>query len=151
MYPLHKWHHSPPSHPSVPPSRPFPSSPSPLPSLLGSPGFTRRICSVIAQDNCILRYCLKLYDYCSTDAYKFSFFPRTVVQWNNLPASIAMTPSLGQFKGGLADRLVTFTCWPLNPPPPTVGKVRTIPRSIRMPNVVAVRRSCRNKGGYRQT
>ena len=30
--------------------------------------------------------------YCSTDAYKFSFFPRTVVQWNNLPASIAMAP-----------------------------------------------------------
>ena len=40
--------------------------------------------------------------YCSTDAYKFSFFPRTVVQWNNLPASIAMAPSLDQFKGGLA-------------------------------------------------
>ena len=66
---------------ALPPSRPFPSSLSPLPSLLGSPGFTRRICSVIAQDNCILRYCLKLYDYCSTDAYrpKCSFFPRTVV------------------------------------------------------------------------
>ena len=44
--------------------------------------------------------------YCSTDAYKFSFFPRAVVQWNNLPAYIAMAPTLDQFKGGLAQLYV---------------------------------------------
>ena len=44
--------------------------------------------------------------YCSTDAYKFSFFPSTVVQWNNLPASIAMAPSFDQFKGELAQLYV---------------------------------------------
>ena len=58
--------------------------------------------------------------YCSTDAYKCSFFtrtvvqwnsffPRTVVQWNKLPASIAMTPSLDQFKGRLAQFLCLIT------------------------------------------
>ena len=44
--------------------------------------------------------------YCSTNAYKFTFFPRPAVQWNNLPASIALAPSLDQFKGGLAQLYV---------------------------------------------
>ncbi len=44
--------------------------------------------------------------YCSIDAYKFSFFLRTVVQWNNLPVSIAMAQSLDQFNGGLAQLYV---------------------------------------------
>ena len=58
--------------------------------------------------------------YCSTDAYKFSFFPRTVVQWNNLPASITMAPSL-QGRAGTTLRLITSAhaqCTLLPQPPP---------------------------------
>ena len=40
--------------------------------------------------------------YCSTDSFKFSFFPRTVIQWNSLPQALASAPTLSQFKGGLA-------------------------------------------------
>ena len=36
-----------------------------------------------------------------TDAFKFSYFPRTVVAWNALPATIVCTGSLGAFRGGL--------------------------------------------------
>ena len=41
--------------------------------------------------------------YCSTDADKFSFFPAQL-SGEATPASIAMAPSLDQFKGGLASR-----------------------------------------------
>ena len=37
----------------------------------------------------------------STDAFKFSFFPRTVPVWNSLPAAVAEAPSLASFKEGL--------------------------------------------------
>ena len=40
--------------------------------------------------------------YCSTDSFKFSFFPRTVIQWNSLPQALASAPTHSQFKGGLA-------------------------------------------------
>ena len=33
----------------------------------------------------------------STNYYKFSFFPRTIVHWNALPTSIVMLPTLAQF------------------------------------------------------
>ena len=32
------------------------------------------------------------------DAYKFSFFPRTVSDWNSLPSSARSTPSVNSFK-----------------------------------------------------
>lgn len=38
----------------------------------------------------------------SSDTFKFSFFPRTVPSWNNLPASVAEAPSLASFKEGLS-------------------------------------------------
>jgi len=35
------------------------------------------------------------------DAYKFSFFPRTVTDWNSLPSSARSTPSVNSFKTAL--------------------------------------------------
>ena len=37
-----------------------------------------------------------------TDAYKFSFFPRTIPVWNSLPATVAKAPDLVSFKLGLS-------------------------------------------------
>ena len=36
-----------------------------------------------------------------TDHYKYSFFPRTIPEWNHIPSSIADAPSLDSFKQGL--------------------------------------------------
>ena len=36
------------------------------------------------------------------DVYKYSFFPRTITDWNNLPESIGMASSLESFKSGLS-------------------------------------------------
>ena len=38
----------------------------------------------------------------SSDQFKFSFFPRTIIHWNSLPASVAEAPSLAKFKKGLS-------------------------------------------------
>ena len=38
----------------------------------------------------------------SSDQFKFSFFPRTIIHWNSLPASVAEAPSLAQFKKELS-------------------------------------------------
>ena len=37
----------------------------------------------------------------STNYFKYSFFPRTVVEWNRLPAEVACAPSLEAFKSSL--------------------------------------------------
>ncbi|MEW8542121.1 MAG: reverse transcriptase domain-containing protein, partial [Candidatus Thiodiazotropha sp.] len=37
-----------------------------------------------------------------TDAFKFSFFPRTIPLWNSLPATVAEAPDLVHFKQGLS-------------------------------------------------
>ena len=39
--------------------------------------------------------------YAYKDSYKFAFFPRSVVDWNHLPASIACLDKLDKFKTGL--------------------------------------------------
>ena len=39
--------------------------------------------------------------FCRTDTLKFSFFPRTIRVWNDIPAKIAESPSLPTFKKGL--------------------------------------------------
>ena len=44
---------------------------------------------------------LKLYQP-SSDKFKFSFFPRTIVHLNSLPTSVAEAPSLAQFKKELS-------------------------------------------------
>ncbi|XP_052763343.1 uncharacterized protein LOC128223945 [Mya arenaria] len=38
----------------------------------------------------------------STSYYKFSFFPRTITEWNKLPSSIVEAPDLVSFKQGLS-------------------------------------------------
>jgi len=38
----------------------------------------------------------------STDFYKFSFFPRTILSWNSLPATVAEAPDLVSFREGLS-------------------------------------------------
>ena len=38
----------------------------------------------------------------SSDQFKFSFFPRTIIHWNSLPASVAEAPSLAQFNKELS-------------------------------------------------
>jgi hypothetical protein len=35
------------------------------------------------------------------DSYKFSFYPRTVVDWNSLPEPVRLKSSLGSFRGAL--------------------------------------------------
>ncbi len=37
-----------------------------------------------------------------TDTSKYSFFPRTILNWNLLPATVAETPDLVSFKRGLS-------------------------------------------------
>ncbi|KXJ14199.1 hypothetical protein AC249_AIPGENE21891 [Exaiptasia diaphana] len=37
------------------------------------------------------------------DYYKYSFFPRTLKDWNNLPPKIALSPTLALFKASVAD------------------------------------------------
>ena len=37
------------------------------------------------------------------DAYFYSYFPRTIREWNGLPAAIVETDSLARFQSGLRD------------------------------------------------
>jgi hypothetical protein len=38
---------------------------------------------------------------CNRDFYKYSYFPRTIVQWNRLPLPVLSAPSLDSFKAQL--------------------------------------------------
>ena len=40
---------------------------------------------------------------CKNEAYRSSFFPRTIVQWNLLPTEAVLSPGIEAFKGHLAD------------------------------------------------
>ena len=42
----------------------------------------------------------------TTNYHKYSFYPRTIVQWNALPANIAESTSLDQFKTALAKHTI---------------------------------------------
>ena len=46
----------------------------------------------------------------STDAYKFSFLPRTIIEWNMLPADVILSPSTEIFRVGVWDQLVVSWC-----------------------------------------
>ena len=37
-----------------------------------------------------------------TDTYRFSFFPRSIPEWNSLPGSIVTAPTVESFRAGLA-------------------------------------------------
>ena len=37
----------------------------------------------------------------SSASYKYSFYPRTIIEWNSLPQNIAEAPSLAPFKHSL--------------------------------------------------
>ena len=43
----------------------------------------------------------------TTNYHQYSFYPRTIVQWNALPASVAEMKTLDQFKAGLARHAIT--------------------------------------------
>ena len=43
-----------------------------------------------------------------TNAYKYSFFPLVVVQWNRLPTEVAMLTELSQFKAAVQSLVYTF-------------------------------------------
>ena len=125
----------------------FPISlPLSLSPSLRLPGFTRDICIVIAQDNCIPYIFSKLdaeivsrktppHEWVGMTGYKMNLFSQQFMKFQEL------------LKFGLLQL-------PPETPPPWcgVGKlfwVRMIPGSIRtcVPNLVAVRRSCRKNGG----
>ena len=38
----------------------------------------------------------------SVDIYKYSFFPLAVLQWNSLPAEIAVLPDLDSFRSAIS-------------------------------------------------
>ena len=40
-----------------------------------------------------------------TDTYKYSYFPRTITDWNSLPPSLCATPTVQSFKEGLTRHL----------------------------------------------
>ena len=41
----------------------------------------------------------------STDTYKYSFIPRTISDWNNLPPEIILSPSVDSFREGLQKQM----------------------------------------------
>ena len=41
----------------------------------------------------------------STDTYKYSFIPRTISDWNNLPLEVILSPSVGSFREGLQKQM----------------------------------------------
>ena len=46
----------------------------------------------------------------NSDAYKFSFFPRTLIEWNNLPQDITKAPSINSFKQRLCPAALPVPC-----------------------------------------
>ena len=41
----------------------------------------------------------------STDTYKYSFIPRTISDWNNLPPEVILSPSVDSFREGLQKQM----------------------------------------------
>ena len=44
--------------------------------------------------------------YARTDCFKYSYFIRTAIEWNNLPENIVQSPSLNTFKTSLYDHFI---------------------------------------------
>ena len=51
------------------------------------------------QTDLIIMDFAKAFDKVSYDAYKMSFYPRTIVQWNQLPTSVVTAETVEGFKG----------------------------------------------------
>jgi len=45
--------------------------------------------------------------HCKTDQYKFSYFPRTIIDWNHLNSDIVNSKTLTTFRSSLDERLTT--------------------------------------------
>ena len=39
--------------------------------------------------------------YTRIDAYKYSFFPRTILTWSHIPQELRLVPTINQFRAGL--------------------------------------------------
>jgi hypothetical protein len=39
--------------------------------------------------------------YTRIDAYKYSFFPRTILTWSHIPQELRLVPTIDQFRAGL--------------------------------------------------
>ena len=42
--------------------------------------------------------------------YKDSFFPRTIQDWNRLPAVVTDSPTIEEFRAGLEQQVLTLRC-----------------------------------------
>jgi len=45
-----------------------------------------------------------------TDAFKYSFFPRTITDWNSLPLAVCLSQSIQSFLGGLLSSASSNRC-----------------------------------------
>ena len=45
-----------------------------------------------------------------TDAFKYSFFPRTITDWNSLPLAVRLSQSIQSFRGGLLSSASSYHC-----------------------------------------
>ena len=43
--------------------------------------------------------------------FKYSFFPRTVTDWNSLPLAVRLSQSIQSFHGGLLSSASSYHCW----------------------------------------
>ena len=46
-----------------------------------------------------------------TDAFKYSFIPRTITDWNSLPLAVGLSQSIQSFHGGLLSSASSYHCW----------------------------------------
>jgi len=46
-----------------------------------------------------------------TDAFKYSFFPRIITDWNSLPLAVRLSQSIQSFHGFLLSSASSYHCW----------------------------------------
>ena len=49
----------------------------------------------------------------SCDTYKYSFWPRTIIDWNSLPSDYLTMDSCAKFKATISDYIFSVLCLPL--------------------------------------
>ena len=50
----------------------------------------------------------------SCDTYKYSFWPRTIIDWNSLPSDYSTMDSTAKFKATISDYILSVWCLPLS-------------------------------------